>query len=63
MLSVATVRVTPGATWGEASPPAAPKANVIKPSKDVLATRSTSPIPPTANHGNPGTMHVTPPNN
>lgn len=40
-----------------------PEANVIKPSKDVLATGSTSSIPLPANHGNPGTEHALPPKN
>ena len=40
-----------------------PEAYVFKPIKNVLATGSTSPIPPPANHGDPGTMHAIPPKN
>jgi len=50
---------TPGATYRIASPPAPPQAYEIKSYSDVLCTGFTSRIPPPANRGTPGPMHVT----
>jgi hypothetical protein len=54
---------TPDALYLEASPPAAIQTNKIKSCRYALCRGSTSRIPPPANHGTPGTMHVTPANN
>jgi hypothetical protein len=53
---------TPGATCIEASPLAAPQANVIKSWRGALFTESTSRIPSPASHDTPEAMHVTPNN-
>jgi hypothetical protein len=50
---------TPVATYRTASPPAAPQAYEIKSCRGVLCTGFTSCIPPPANRGTPGPMHVT----
>jgi len=50
---------TPGAIYRSASPPAAPQAYDIKSCRGALCTGFTSRIPPPANRGTPGPMHVT----
>ena len=53
---------TPGATCCEALPLAAPQ-DERKSCRAVLCSRSTSRITHPGNHGNHGTVHVTPGNN
>jgi hypothetical protein len=50
---------TLGATHRTASPPADPQAYEIKSCRRALCTGFTSYIPPPANRGSPGIMHVT----